>query len=328
MRLAFAGFRHPHILSLYRDACRAPNVEIVGCFEEDAEVRASLALMEGVICTYPTYEALLEDPRVDAVAVGDWYGVRGSRLIGALRHGKHVLCDKPLCTRLSELDEIGRLAEENHLLVGCMLDLRYLPQVETAKDILRSGQLGSVRSVSFSGQHPLNEDTRPSWYFEDGKHGGTINDLAVHGIDLVRCLTGANLTEIDYVKTWNAFAKRTPQFHDCAQFMAQMGSVALTGDVSYSAPACGYDMPTYWDFQFWCDRGMLRFHYTDPHIFLYRDTETVLDCPVRPFNMAEDFARELSGEETPLGMQSCLVSTRQTLELQQRADACGRKVTD
>ena len=323
MRLAFAGFRHPHILSLYRDARTAKDVEIIGGFEENADVRAFLAREEGIACAYPSYAALLEDPRVDAVAVGDWYGVRGSRLIEALRHGKHVLCDKPLCTRLSELDEIGRLAEEKRLRVCCMLDLRYLPQIETAKDILCGGRLGAVRSVCFSGQHPLLEDTRPSWYFEDGKHGGTINDLAIHGIDLVRCLTGADLTGIDCVKTWNAFAKRAPQFHDCAQFMAQMGAIALTGDVSYSAPACGYSMPTYWEFQFWCDGGMLRFHYTDPHIFLYRETETVLECPVHPFNMAEDFAREIAGETTPLGMENCLASSYQTLLLQRAGTESG-----
>ena len=34
------------------------------------------------------------------------------------------------------------------------------------------------------------------WYFEEGKHGGTINDIAIHGIDLVRYLTGKNVTKI------------------------------------------------------------------------------------------------------------------------------------
>ena len=188
MRIAFAGFRHPHILSLYRDAQKAENVEIVGCFEEDADVRASLARDEGIVCTYPTYAALLADARADAVAVGDCYGVRGSRITDALRHGKHVLCDKPICTRPEELDEIERLCGREHLLVRCMLDLRYLPQVETARQMLRGGYLGAIHAVSFSGQHPLCEDTRPSWYFEGDLHGGTINDLAIHGVDLVRCL--------------------------------------------------------------------------------------------------------------------------------------------
>ena len=322
MRIAFAGFRHPHILSLYRDACSASGVEIAGCFEEDADVRASLARDEKIICTYPSYESLLEDACVDAVAVGDYYGIRGNRVIEALQHGKHVLCDKPICTRIEELNEIERLCAEKGLRVCCMLDLRYLPQIDKAHDLLRGGKLGRIHTVFFSGQHPLNAETRPAWYFEAGKHGGTINDLAIHGIDLVRYLTGENLTAIDCVKTWNAFAVRAPHFHDCAQFMAQMGSVALSGDVSYSAPECGYDMPTYWEFQFWCEKGLLRFHYTDPRLFLYREREVILDCPVRPFNMAADFADELAGKKTPLGTEDCLVSTRQTLMLQQHAHPC------
>lgn len=323
MRMAFAGFRHPHIFSLYADACKASDIEIVGCFEENAGVRASLSRDAGIVCTYPTYTALLEDARVDAVAVGDYYGIRGSRVIEALRHGKHVLCDKPICTRPEELDEIERLCREKNLLVRCMLDLRYLPQIGKASDLLRSGEMGAVRVVSFSGQHPLNEDSRPAWYFEENAHGGTINDLAIHGIDLVRILTGEDLTQINCTKTWNAFAKRAPQFSDCAQFMAQMGPIALTGDVSYSAPACGYEMPTYWEFRFWCDKGMLRFHYTDPRLFLYREEQEVIDCRVQPFNMAADFSDELTGKKTPLSAADCLASTRQTLRLQQYADRHG-----
>ena len=52
MRLAFAGFRHPHILSLYRDARAAKDVEIIGCFEENADVRASLIREEGIVEVY------------------------------------------------------------------------------------------------------------------------------------------------------------------------------------------------------------------------------------------------------------------------------------
>ena len=52
------------------------------------------------------------------------------------------------------------------------------------------------------------------WYFEEGKHGGTINDIAIHGIDLLRFITGKEFTKVNFAKTWNAFADKEPEFKE------------------------------------------------------------------------------------------------------------------
>ena len=102
MNIAFAGFRHDHIFGLYNSALAEAGVSVRGAFEEDDAARA-VAEEKGVAFTYPTYRALLDDAAVEIVAVGDYYGIRGRRVIEALKAGKHVICDKPLCTSLSEL---------------------------------------------------------------------------------------------------------------------------------------------------------------------------------------------------------------------------------
>ena len=101
---------------------------------------------------------------------------------------------------------------------------------------------------------------RPGWYFEEGKHGGTINDIAIHGIDLLRYLTGSGVKVINAARTWNAFAKSAPAFCDSAQFMVTLENGAgVIADVSYSSPdSFGYLMPTYWQFCVWCDRELVQ----------------------------------------------------------------------
>ena len=106
--IVFCGLRHGHIFSLYDLAKANPEVRVAGSWEEDEAARAQ-AMEKIAEPFYGSYEQLLADPRVEIVAVGDYYGVRGQRIIQALRAGRHVLSDKPLCTRLSELDEIARL---------------------------------------------------------------------------------------------------------------------------------------------------------------------------------------------------------------------------
>lgn len=316
MKIAFAGFRHGHIFCLYHKAVE--NAEIIGCYEEDATERKNTEETLGIKFCYNSYEELISDSRVEAVAIGDYYGKRGKMVIDALKSGKHVICDKPICTSLEELDEIERLARENNLKVCCMLDLRYMPQVEKVKEIIQSGKLGKIHVVSFTGQHCLNYGIRPSWYFEEEKHGGTINDIAIHGVDLVRYITGKNLSDVNFARTWNAFADKEPDFKDCAQFNVLMDDMAVSGDVSYAAPAGA--IPTYWDFYFWGTEGMLKFNYMDSKIYLYTGEENVIECEPPKSDYMLDFIAECNGEKTIMDTEDVLKSQRQVLMIQKSAD--------
>lgn len=62
-----------------------------------------------------SYDDILRDDAVEAVAIGDYYGVRGKLISAALKAGKHIICDKPICTDLAELETIETLAKEKIL---------------------------------------------------------------------------------------------------------------------------------------------------------------------------------------------------------------------
>ena len=320
MNLAFAGFRHGHIFTLYNMAVDEKAVNIIGCFEENDAEREKVASEKGIEFNYKTYEELLDDGNVEVVAIGDYYGKRGRMVIEALKKGKHVICDKPICTELSELDEIEKLSEEKGLSVLCMLDLRYMKQVETVKQLIADGVIGKVINVSFTGQHPLSYGSRPGWYFEEGKHGGTINDIAIHGIDLLRYLTGKNLTKVNCAKTWNAFADKEPAFRDCGQFMAEFEDVSVMADVSYASPQCRPMLPTYWDFYIWGKDGMIQFRLSEKVIHLYKNTHEEIECPRPESSMIRDFVNEINGTKTIMNTKDILQSQRQVLMIQKEAE--------
>ena len=317
MNLAFAGFRHSHILSLYNAAVTDENVNIVGCLEENP---AESIITDAVSLTYASYEEILSDARVDAIAIGDYYAKRGQMVIAALKAGKHVICDKPICTNLDELDEIEALMHQTGLKVCCMLDLRYMPQITTVQKLINEGKIGEIVNVSFTGQHCLDYGNRPGWYFEDGKHGGTINDIAIHGIDLIRYLTKKNLTNINCARTWNAFAEKVPTFKDCAQFMAEFEDVSVMADVSYAAPKCNCILPTYWKFTFWGKKGMLKFNYASSDLYVYTTEEEILPCPPTEVTLLKDFALQMDNKDSILNCEDMLKSQRQVLEIQKAAE--------
>ena len=109
---------------------------------------------------------------------------------------------------------------------------------QSAERLVRSGELGEIHAVNFTGQHPLNYGTRPLWYFDRRLHGGTFNDLAIHGLDAVSMITGLSYARTLCARQYNAFAREEPSFPDCAQLMGEYENGAgLIADVSYSAPA-------------------------------------------------------------------------------------------
>ena len=320
MNIAFAGFRHSHIFGLYNTALNTPDLNILGCYEKDQEARLAAASNHPITFNYDTYEDILKDDRVDIVAVGDFYGIRGQMIISALNAGKHIICDKPICTHLDELETIEKLAKEKNLKICCMLDLRYMPQISEVCKIVQNGGIGNIINVSFTGQHCLDYGNRPGWYFEKGKHGGTINDIAIHGVDLVRFITGKNLTKVNFAKTWNAFAIEEPDFKDCGQFVVEMGNISLMADVSYAAPKFNGILPTYWDFYFWGTEGILNFNLKSGNIRIYKSEEQVIECPKCNPEYLRDFLLEINGTETIMNTFDILESQREVLKIQNSAD--------
>lgn len=320
MHIAFAGFRHGHITGLFKEALQASDISITGCFEADPQARKAMEDSLAVDFNYHSYEELLTDPSVEVVVIGDYYSKRGSMVIDALKHGKHVICDKPICTELDELDQIQDLVTKHSLQVMCMLDLRYMSTTVKAKEIIQQGVLGDLRIISFTGQHFLDYGNRPGWYFEAGKHGGTINDIGIHGVDLVRYLTGKNLSRIDCAKTWNAFAEQEPDFLDCAQFICDLEGISVMADVSYAAPRYGEKLPTYWNFYFWGTKGMMNISINDDNVHIFTDYEEVIPCEASISTYFSDLKKEICRIPTNMNSIDMLESQRQILKIQKHAD--------
>lgn len=321
--IAFCGLKHPHVFDLIRLARENGDVRIIGAFEPEP-LYAEKAAGDFGNRFYDSYEQLLSDDTVDVVAIGDAYGKRGREAITALKAGKHVLSDKPLCTRPEELSEIRRLSEENRLAVGCMLDLRYDPALRLAAKLISEGVIGEIHAINFSGQHPLNYGTRAEWYFDKESHGGTFNDLIIHGIDAVSYITGLKKLEVLRARGYNAFAVKEPEFRDCAQMMGKYENGAgVIADVSYSAPAgSAFSLPSYWRFSFWGKNGMIECALRSGSVMLAEANKPIRTVAAEPVNenCLSDLIKMIRGESTSFSRESIFDSTRTAQMIQKKAD--------
>ena len=336
MNLAFVGFKHRHTGAIYQEAMADPNITVLGAWEDTEEGRA-LADGLGLAFNYPTLESVLDDPRVDAVCLGGSFGERGGEAIAALRAGKHVYADKPVCTSLAEIDEIEALSSAKNLKVGCYLTLRFSQGIRNLREMIADGTLGEIGCINMTAQHPLQYGSRPMWYFAPGQHGGTINDIAIHGVDLVRFITGMGIKNVTAARTWNHFATEEPDFRDCGQFMAELDNGAgFMADVSYAAPAsCGFSLETYWRMTFWGTRGVAEYKMkgagtagidADSAVLLQvalQGSKGFTPMELKSYNVTGlgEFVREINGEtDLLINTEDVIRSSREVLTIQAAAD--------
>ena len=245
-----------------------------------------------------------------------------------LQAGKHIIVDKPLCTSISECDQIARLAAEKKRSVSCMFGMRSSPTFRMMKKAIAEGAIGTVRTLCITGQHPLMLGTRPAWYFEEGKHGGTINDIGIHAVDLIPWLTGLQIKEVCAARCWNAKAAQTPWFKDCAQVMLKLNNDAgVIADFSYLSPdRCGFAVRQYWRVTVHGDKGVLECQNQDNNLmFANSDSSMPESIPCNSESQADSFLeqliREIEGKTIPgqLTTDYVLKTSRKALEIQQEA---------
>jgi len=335
LKIAFVGFRHGHIYDLVQRVSGSREVQIVAACEEDEATRKEIAAKGTIEITHTDRIKMMDTVACDIVAVGDCYGKRGRILIEALERGKHVISDKPICTALDELEKIAELSRTKGLKVGCQLTMRDMPQFVGLHDIVRSGTIGVIHSVIFTGHHPLMPQTRPSWYFEPGMHGGTINDIGIHAMDFIPWATGMKFVKVNAARSWNAMAKSYPHFMDAGQVMLTMeNNCGVLGDVSYFSPdSHNYNLPFYWRITFYGEKGIVESSAVSREILLAVNGNQQLEhLPLPPANEGgyfRSFLEDIIGVSKPgqLNTHSVLEASRIALIAQKAGDYGYREVS-
>lgn len=331
MKVAISGFRHGHVVGMTRLIREHPDLEIVAVAEEDPQACADYLSRADVAVTHPDFDSVIRGVDFDILAVGDVYAKRGRQVIRALEAGKHVISDKPLCTRLDECGRIRDLARAHGLAVFVWLSLRYEPAWQTARRLILAGQIGEVVSVYAAGPHRLAYRAgRPDWYFAPGQHGGIINDLMIHAVDATGWLTGQPIVEIVAARAWNAGLPQVPFFQDASQALLRLGNDAgVVLDCCYKAVA-GHAAP--WVFDIWGATGRLRLH-GGAGIALQLPDEPQQRIEATPDSAATpiaEFVAEIAGRSSAapvLTTEESLESSRQALLVQQAADEGRTHVT-
>jgi len=158
----------------------------IGAFDI-RQSRQELAREHG-LHAYESREALLHDPAIELVTVATPNDVHKEIVIDALRHGKHVVCEKPVTLSPADLEEMIAVAEETGRLFTVHQNRRWDPDYRTAKAVLEGGQLGRVFHVE-SRVHGCR-GVPGDWRALKATGGGMLLDWGIHMLDQMLQLMG------------------------------------------------------------------------------------------------------------------------------------------
>lgn len=147
---------------------------------------------------YDSIEELLSSD-VDAVSVCVANVAHCAVSVQALKAGKHVLCEKPMATTLEDCETMVEEAKKSGKILMIGLNQRLAKAHVKAKELIESGELGTLISFQTNFCHPGPEGwtgVKDSWFFDKKLAAfGAMADLGVHKTDMFHYVTGHKIVE-------------------------------------------------------------------------------------------------------------------------------------
>jgi len=184
-----------HVPAFQVDEFLRERVRLVAAVEPVEARHAAIRACLPDVRIYRDAADLFRSERLDFVDICAPPHVHKDLIRQAVRHGCHVLCEKPLATRLSDARAVARLLRDRPRVFMVCHQYRYAPVWQALRDLIVDGRLGPVGladiTVLRSGPDPGVPDWRPYWRVDARVGGGGIlMDTGVHYIDLLRWLFG------------------------------------------------------------------------------------------------------------------------------------------
>lgn len=263
MKVGIISFAHMHALSYANYIVKHPEAELAYIWDADENRGREMANRFNCEFIADLDEFLATD--IESVVVCSENANHKEHVIKAAQAKKHVLCEKPIATKVEDAIEMIKACEENGVLLEVAYPVRFAPGFKQAKELINSGAIGEV--VAITG---TNHGKMPGgWFIEkELSGGGAATDHIVHIMDIIRWVLN------DEVKS--VYAEMDTRFYDIdvedcgiATLELESGIIASI-DFSWSRPET---FPTWGDaiVKFVGTKGTLEVDAFKKYVLYYND---------------------------------------------------------
>ena len=192
---------------------RIDDLQVIGGY--DIKEEKADAMRKRGVKVYKSPEEVWADTEADTVLVSTPNNFHKDYCIAAMRAGKHVVCEKPVCMNLSELDEVLKVADETGMVFTVHQNRRWDADYRVVKNIIDNNIIGKPYYIDsrLFGCKGLPGD----WRSIRATGGGMLYDWSVHLIDQMIDLVHSEPESV-FVDAINV---RFPEVDDCNKILVR-----------------------------------------------------------------------------------------------------------
>lgn len=149
----------------------------------------AFAAPRGIPHACGSYEELVKDPEIDVVYIGVPHTFHRACAELAIKAGKHVLCEKPMCVNRKEAEKLQEAARKEGVFLMEAMWTKFLPVIQEVKKLLDAGAVGEILGIeaSFGFWNPFDGKAR---LYNKQLGGGALLDVGIYPLNLACFLMG------------------------------------------------------------------------------------------------------------------------------------------
>jgi 1,5-anhydro-D-fructose reductase (1,5-anhydro-D-mannitol-forming) len=168
---------------------------LISVVSRDQGRAEAFAREHGAASAVDDYAKMLANPAVGAVYIATPNAQHAEQVVAAARAGKHVLCDKPLALKVADARRCIAECRSAGVGLGITFQTRFFDGMPEAAGLIRDGGIGRV--VTAEAQIGTRGSLPRGWRTDPALAGlGTLNNIGVHALDILRYLIGSEVLEV------------------------------------------------------------------------------------------------------------------------------------
>lgn len=145
----------------------------------------------GVENVYGHYNAIVEDPEIDAVLVCSPTNTHAEVITAAAKQGKHIFCEKPISFSIEETTSVLDVVKENNVKLQVGFNRRFDRNFLKIHECVKNGDIGDPHIIKITSRDPAPP---PVEYIKTS--GGLFFDMSIHDFDMARYVAQSEVMEV------------------------------------------------------------------------------------------------------------------------------------
>ena len=172
-------------------AYRISNAQLAAVTDPIAAAAQSIAVKFSIPTIAPNYQAILADPRIDAILICTPTDTHAEIMKAAARAGKQIFCEKPVALTLAATDDALKVVNESGVKLQLGFNRRFDANYARVRKAITNGEIGTPRIL-----HIISRDPAPPPISYVKTSGGIFLDMTIHDWDMARFLSGSEVDEV------------------------------------------------------------------------------------------------------------------------------------